>query len=275
MGMHDQLGPIHREPATTIAGTHIHEIDGAVELRTPLAVFDAVHGSVHEDDAAGAEERLHAAVGEANKAVTVLALAVGQCALEVSPALHHPGEEFRAPRIEGGIKTQGNAQGGRRGAQMGEGRREGGGVAEEFVEGDIVPAGDLQGVEMVDSRQGIEFVQAGNDTVILDVRQAADANDQFGPSMACGQLEAGAFDIAIRQAKTLTSLPKTETGVHLSPPSRFARVDGRILHKYCFVKETEQKLLILRGVFPKRFCEGYWQAGKDPGGWVVAGILQD
>jgi len=228
MGMHDQPGAIHREPATAIAGTHIHEIDRTVELRTPLAVLNAVQGSVHEDEAAGAEERLHAAVGEANEAVAVLALAVSQCALEVSPALHHPGEEFRAPRIKGGIKTQGNAQGGWRGAQMSERRWEGGGVAEELVEGNIIPAGDLQGVEMVDGRQGIELVQAGNDTVILNVRQAADANDEFGASVACGQFEAGAFHIAIGQAKTLTSLPKMETGIHRSPRPPFESVGGRI-----------------------------------------------
>jgi hypothetical protein len=63
---------------------------------------------------------------------------------------------------------------------MGQGRRELCTIAEEFVEGNFVPAENLEGIQMINHGQGVEFVQSGNDLVVFDVGEPADVDNELG-----------------------------------------------------------------------------------------------
>ncbi len=50
---------------------------------------------------------------------------------------------------------------------------------------------------MVDHREGIQFVQPRHDISILQVREAADVQNEFRPSTLGGDFIAATFDISI------------------------------------------------------------------------------
>jgi len=77
-----------------------------------------------------------------------------------------------------------------------------------FFEGDVVPAAHFQGIEMVDGAKAVELVQAGGCPIVLEVRKAADVNNKLGATALRGQLEAGLFNIPVRQPQALTRLAK-------------------------------------------------------------------
>src|SRR5258708_15420876 len=119
MGLHDQAGSIPVKPTAAIAVAQFHKVHRPVMFIGPLLVFDLVHGNIHQDDAARTKKGHHSPVREPNVAIAVPAIAVRKHTFEVSPALHHPGEEFRSPRVEGGGKPNWNSQGWRRGHALG------------------------------------------------------------------------------------------------------------------------------------------------------------
>src|SRR5713101_1632379 len=83
-------------------------------------------------------------------------------------------------------------------------------VREVEREGNFVPLADLQGIEVVDDGQRAELVEAGGDVAVFDIRQAADADDELGAAAQGGEIIAGSFDVAIRQAQSLARLRRRE-----------------------------------------------------------------
>src|SRR5712664_2644981 len=111
MGLHDQAGSIPVKPSAAIAVAQFHKVHGSVVFTGPFLVFDVMHGNIHQDDAARTKKGRHSPVREPNIAIAVPAIAVRKHTFEVSPALHHAGEEFRSPRVEGRVKPNWNSQG--------------------------------------------------------------------------------------------------------------------------------------------------------------------
>jgi hypothetical protein len=91
---------------------------------------------------------------------------------------------------------------------------EDGGVAEEFVDGYLVPAEDVERIKVIDDGEGVDLVEAGDDTVIFDVGEAADVKDELGPAALRSELEAGPFHIAIGQTEAFTHLTQAKAGDH-------------------------------------------------------------
>src|SRR5215469_9352267 len=67
---------------------------------------------------------------------------------------------------------------------------------------------------MVDSRQGVQLVQAGNDIAALDVRQPADMQHKLRTAAPRGKLVARRFHVAVSQAQSFTDLAQTQSGKH-------------------------------------------------------------
>ncbi len=70
-------------------------------------------------------------------------------------------------------------------------------VGETVLNRGVIPAEDLKRVQMVDDCERIEFMKAGNDAAVFDVRQAANMKYQLRTAASRGKFKAGAFDIPI------------------------------------------------------------------------------
>jgi hypothetical protein len=53
-------------------------------------------------------------------------------------------------------------------------------VAEELLEGDIVPAQNLDWAEVINSGEGVQLVEARDDAPVLDIGEPADVKNEFG-----------------------------------------------------------------------------------------------
>jgi hypothetical protein len=67
-----------------------------------------------------------------------------------------------------------------------------------LFDGNIVPAEDLLRVQPVNRRQRIQFVQHRHDSMVFNVRQPADVQNEVGTPTPGGQFEAGPLHISIR-----------------------------------------------------------------------------
>ena len=67
----------------------------------------------------------------------------------------------------------------------------------------------------IHGRQGVQFVQAGNDAAVFDVSESANVKNEFRPPPFGSQLEAGALDIAVSQSQSFARLTQAKTGKHV------------------------------------------------------------
>ena len=211
VGLHDQFPPVLVKPAAAIACPDVNKVHGAVMLRGPVAVLNLVFRGVDQDDAAGPQYRRHAAVSGADVSINVMTMTVGEHSFEMSPLFHHAGKQFSPSRIEGGVKFHGNPQGGGRGHGMSFWRLERRPVVKALFEGNVVPAKDFQGTQVVESRQSVELMQAGDDTPVFNVGQPADVENKVRTPPDGSKFITGALDVPIGQAQSFTGLPKMKT----------------------------------------------------------------
>src|SRR6266436_275431 len=100
---------------------------------------------------------------------------------------------------------------------MGLRRRDRGSVMEALINRDVVPSQDVVGVQMVHHGKRIELMQAWYNSPVLDFRQPADVQYEFGTTPAHCQLVARALYFSIGQSESLAGLPQTETRMHVYP----------------------------------------------------------
>jgi len=74
-------------------------------------------------------------------------------------------------------------------------------IVESLAERCVVPTGNFHGIEMQNGRQRVELVQAGHDTSIFGIGQAADVQDEVRAATIDGNLVAGPFDVTISESK--------------------------------------------------------------------------
>jgi hypothetical protein len=98
---------------------------------------------------------------------------------------------------------------------MGFGNREVNTVRKEFLEGNIIPAENLEWTEMINSGKGVQLVEAWDDAPVFDVGQPADVKNEFGSASLRGQFETGTFNVAVGQSKSFASLPQAKAGKHV------------------------------------------------------------
>lgn len=83
---------------------------------------------------------------------------------------------------------------------------EGSALVEGLAKWGFVPTGDFHGVEMENGRQGVEFVQARNDTAVFDVRQTTDVQDEVRAAATHSDLVTGFLDITVGEAESFAGL---------------------------------------------------------------------
>ena len=83
-----------------------------------------------------------------------------------------------------------------------------------LFDGHIVPIEDLQRVQPVDGRQGVQFVQTRHNSPIFNVCQPADVHNEIRTPPARGQFVTGPLHITISQSESLAGLPQTKTRKH-------------------------------------------------------------
>jgi hypothetical protein len=64
------------------------------------------------------------------------------------------------------------------------------------LERGFVPSGEFEGIEMINGREGEEFVQRWYHVVVLDIGPTADMQDEIGPPVIHGNLKTGSLDVA-------------------------------------------------------------------------------
>lgn len=52
-------------------------------------------------------------------------------------------------------------------------------IRETILDGNIIPSENLERIQVVDDRESIKFVEAGNDAAVFNIGQAADAAVNF------------------------------------------------------------------------------------------------
>jgi hypothetical protein len=87
--------------------------------------------------------------------------------------------------------------------EVGAGRRKGGTLVGGLLERGFVPGGEFEGIEMINCGEGEEFVQRRYHIVVLDISQAADMEDEIGPTAIHGNLKTGSFHVAIAEPEPL------------------------------------------------------------------------
>jgi len=115
----------------------------------------------------------------------------------VSPAFNHTRKEIRSARIEGGVKSKRNFEGGRGGHAMGLWRREVDAILEALSNRNVVPGKEFERIQMVGDGERIQFVKAWDGIVIFDVREATQVEDKFRPAALRGKLETDAFYVPV------------------------------------------------------------------------------
>src|ERR1700733_6389146 len=135
--------------------------------------------------------------------------------LETTPFFDHSRQKLRSIRIERRIEMHGNPQRSRGGHQVALRRVKNGRISEKFVDRHLIPTKNIERVKVINNSQRIDFVQARNYTVILDVGEAADVQNEFGASALRRQFKAGPFHIAISQTEFFADLTETEAGDHV------------------------------------------------------------
>src|ERR1700722_19622448 len=144
-----------------------------------------------------------------------MVVASGEGALEPAPFFNHPRQKLRSIRVERWVEMHGNAERSRRSHQMALWRMKNGRVAEKFVDRHLVPPKNVERVQVINDGQCIDFVQTRDDAVILDVRKAADMQDELRPSALRRKLKAGSLHVTIRQPQLFTDLTETKAGDHV------------------------------------------------------------
>jgi hypothetical protein len=72
-----------------------------------------------------------------------------------------------------------------------------GSVAEEFVDGHLIPAEYFQRIEVVYDGQSVDFMETRDDPAVLDIRQAADVKDELGSATLRRELKTRSLDVAV------------------------------------------------------------------------------
>jgi len=197
MRLHHQPRALLMEPPATISIAQLHEVHRSVMLSRPIAVIDPVYGRIHQHDAPRTQQRHHSPVGHSDISVDMMAIAVREHTLKVAPLFHHPRQEFRSPRIERRVKFHRCPQRRRRRHQMRLRHGERCSIMKTLLHGNVVPTKDLQGVQPVEGRQRIQFVQTRHNSPVFNIRQPADVKNEVGTPSARGQFIAGTFYITI------------------------------------------------------------------------------
>src|ERR1700676_2627290 len=100
MRLHQQTRAVLVKPSAAVAFMQLDKIHGPVVFIGPVVVFNAAHGGIHENHAAGTEERYHAPVRQADIPITMAGIAIGKHTFETAPLLDHAGEQFSSLWIE-------------------------------------------------------------------------------------------------------------------------------------------------------------------------------
>src|SRR5580698_5615286 len=213
--LHHQLRSGLVEPAAAVTVSDLHKVHRAIVLVDPIGLFHASHRHIDQHDASRPQQRHHATVIQADVAIAVMVVASRERTLEASPFLDHPRQELRSIRVKRGVEMHRNTQRRRRRHQMALRRMKNGRVAEKFIDRHVVPAKNVERVEMINDRQSIDFVQTRDDAVVFDVRQAADVQDELRTAALGRKFKAGPFHITIGQPKLFADLTETKAGDHV------------------------------------------------------------
>jgi hypothetical protein len=57
-------------------------------------------------------------------------------------------------------------------------------IREAVFDGNVVPAKDVQGIQVVDHRKRVKLVETRSDAAIFNIRQPADMKNQLGTAAA-------------------------------------------------------------------------------------------
>src|SRR6266566_3947539 len=87
-------------------------------------------------------------------------------------------------------------------------------IVEAFLKGGVVPAKDFARIQVVESCQRVDLVQARHDTAILNVRQPADVQDEVRAPSVRGQFVASSLYVSVGQAQFFPGLPQTKPWLH-------------------------------------------------------------
>ena len=85
---------------------------------------------------------------------------------------------------------------------------------ETLLNGDVVPAKEVQRIQPVEGRQRVQFVQTRHNSPVLNIGQPANMDNEVETSPARRQFVAGALHITIGESESLAGLPQTKTGEH-------------------------------------------------------------
>ena len=84
----------------------------------------------------------------------------------------------------------------------------------------IIPGANFIWVQVIDTAQTEQLVQARHYATILKVRQPTDMDDEFWSPVALGDLVTRLFNITVGKAQPLSNLPKPSTGKQICWDSR-------------------------------------------------------
>ena len=197
MRLHKQARAVLVKPTTAVAVAQFYKIQGTVVFIGPVVVFDAAYGDIYKNDTAGAKHGRHAPVRQPDVSITVMGIAIGQHAFETAPLFDHAGEQFSTLWIERGIEAQWSFQRYGGSGKMCMRGMKGATIWETILDGNIIPSENLERIQVVDDRESIKFVEAGNDAAVFDISQTADMKNQLRAAAARRQFKACAFYIAI------------------------------------------------------------------------------
>ncbi len=115
----------------------------------------------------------------------------------MAPLFHHARQKIGSSRVERRIKAERHFHRRWRSNPVRFWGREGDAVFKALVHRHVVPRKEFDRVQMICNRQRIQFMQAGHDVVIFDIRKAADVKNKLRSSAPGGQFVADAFYVSV------------------------------------------------------------------------------
>ncbi|HXJ40871.1 MAG TPA: hypothetical protein VNH18_16440 [Bryobacteraceae bacterium] len=147
--LHQQAGAMLMKPSASVTVANLDKIHRPVVFVGPIVVFDASHADIYENHTARTQQGHHPPVRQSNVPVPMVGISILQYAFKVAPLLDHAGKQLRSLWIERRIESQGGFEREGRRSKMCVGRLKRPAVWETVFDGNIVPAEDLKGIQMV------------------------------------------------------------------------------------------------------------------------------
>src|SRR5579863_5630565 len=148
-------------------------------------------------------------IGRTDVSVMILVAVLQRGCFKITPLLYHSREVGSALRIEAGIKMNRKVNAARSRRQMRIGSSARRSIGKNVAQGNVVPPANFIGIQMINAAEAKQFVQAWDCAGILEVRQAADMNDEFRPAMALRELITCLFNVTVGETQSLAHLTKT------------------------------------------------------------------